>query len=888
MTSWVRLAWLSRSPVPRLRTQNLGIIPINLRRYNWVNPRIRQAKKHKKPTIIIEDSPEQSQNAHLISDFKHYLKTTEIPSKLRIGILKTKLSSVANEVTDYSINKDMIPIINAVFMHLYRVHKGDLSEIIQREEIYMLYKKTAQSLPQSGSFELPEFMVRLTQDFLLPNQSTPDDILVQIIALGSSLKFSEFKSILEFIVKKKRSLLSQTFTKAALDYLGDKKELNLATFEAFLDVATSQKAPYLLNNDYCNGFIQYTESLFEERNPRVHEYQELDKNIYRIQYVTTRISDQSFGGLDLESAMKLFKLKADLNSVKCSDQDHFQIQKMLTKLNDLGKSSDFAEMKDVVFRQNFSDESLAETLLVELIGQRELFVNMRTSLSEYLVSDDVKFSADLRMKAELSQTLDKVRGEPESVVYNEIEPVFTPYVDLTGDISLTHASIVQALMLSGCVTPSGEGLLSLNKTFERELSLDQTIPVFKFRIDRAIELEDHVSAYQIFEESLKAGAVNWEETSDPRNSLTLNNLIGLICEKENDIVEIFPKFRKIKQHMSTNASAEAITLLAKRMLAGECVGDTIELLKRELPKTDKEATIKLQVSPPWAYAYKELFEILHNFVITYENESTHETNWVLYGELHKYFHVPYETYLPAIQYFCKADRLNAALVIFRQIKRLNELHGSNNRNPPPLREMYMYLLRTFGDRLYEEGVLEMHEYMSMDVHLQDQDIDLQNSLLNAYSNLQSIGKARDLFLSISSNPKQHGGINEETVQIMIKTYTYSDILYVKKFWNNLSQFGIFPDYGIYKQYLIAHVYHGLTEDAFKLIDEIDDYNIELSPDLLVSMFNYCLDSKKQKEIETWAIENHKEMWDDIKTSGVLKTATDYMPDTNLLTDGSNA
>lgn len=864
-------------------------MPIVLRRTNWVNPKYRFKKKSKSAMksrdVIIEGAGEVSEISNRISDFKYYLKTTEIPQKLRLSLLKTKLAEIVHDGDDYSSNQEMISTINAVFMHLYRTHGGSLEGILSPDEIYKLFQKTAGGLPQSGLFELPEFMVRLTQQFLTSDQIVPDKTLLLIITLGSSLKFSEFSAILGYIIKNKKSLLSSTFSKAVLDHLKDRNELNLASYEAFLSVSNGEISPSLLTDEFATSFVSFVETLFEERNPRVHEYQELDKNVYRIQLVTNRLIEQAFDHLQTSTCLKLLKFKADLNSVVASDLDVLQIQKMFTILNEKGKDSDFKDIEAVIFKHDLFDESLADTLLVELTKQRELFAQMRLSLSDYIMADDVKFSLSLRLKAAMIQVIESSEDSEEALL-PVLKSVFTPYLELTENLQDSYTNIVQVLMFSGKAEPNGTIIQRLKEFFQVNYEFEPTILSFQYRIDRGIEMEDAVQSYQVFEESLKYGSVHWNLISDPSILQTLNKLIQALCETEEGISTIFPKFRKIKLHMSTQASAEAINALAKKMLVEECVGDTKELLKRELPTIPKDSVTRIQVTPPWAYAYGELFNTLHNFVISYANEETHETNWVLYGELHKYFEVPYNTYMPALEFFCKVDRLNAALVIFRQIKKLNELHGTT-QYLPPLRDMYMFLLKTFGDRLYEEGVVEIHEYLNMDVHIQDQDIDLQNCILNAYSNLQSVGKARDLFLTISANAKQNGGINEETIQIMIKTYTYSDMLYVKKFWNNLSQFGIFPDYNIYKQYLIAHVYHGLTEDAFALVDEIDDYNIDFSPDLLLSMYNYCLDLEKQVEIEKWAIDNHREEWESVKQSGLLKTASNYMPDTNLLIDGGH-
>lgn len=890
MSSWPRLAGASKNAALCL---NLALwssagsrsIPRLLRRTNWVGAKSRFKKKPTALAVIIEGAGDESEMSNRITDFKYYLKTTEIPQKLRISLLKSKLGEIVHDVDDYSSNKEIIPTVNAVFMHLYRTHNGSMDSILPRKDIYKLFLKTAASLPQSGLFELPEFMVRLTQAFLTSSERIPDQTLLQIVALGSSLKFGELSAVLAYIVKNKNLLLSPSFSKAVLDNLKERNELNLASYEAFLTVSTPETSELLLTDEFCRSFMEYVESLFEERNPRAHEYQELDKSIYRIQYVANKLIDQTFDLLNTSICLKMLKFKHDLNSVIASDLDVLQIQKMFTHLNGEGKQTGFEAIKSAIFQHDLFDETLAHTVLLELVKQGPLFSQLRATFCEFIVSDDVKFSLALRLTAAMVRTLES-NSDSEEVLFPILKSTFTPFVELTDDLQECFTNIVQVVMLSRRVQPIGKVIQGLKEVFEADYTFEPTILSFQYRIDRALEDGDAIQAYQVFEESLKYGSVHWNLSSDPSTSHTLNNLIRVLCEKGDSITSIFPQFRKVKQHMLTQASAEAINALAKRMLAEECVGDTIELLKRELPTIPKDSVLRLQVDAPWAYAYRELFDTLHNFVITYTNEETHETNWVLYGDLHKYFHVPYNTYMPALEFFCKVDRLNAALVIFRQIKKLSELHGTN-QYLPPLRDMYMFLLKTFGDRLYEEGVVEVHEYLNMDVNLQDQDIGLQNCILNAYSNLQNVGKARDLFLSISSNAKQYGGINEETIQIMIKTYTYSDMLYVKKFWNNLSQFGIFPDYSIFKQYLIAHVYHGLLDDAFALVDDIDDYNIDFSPDLLLAMHNYCLDLEKQIEIEKWAIENHNEEWESVKQSGLLQTASNYMPDKNLLIDGGH-
>ena len=45
---------------------------------------------------------------------------------------------------------------------------------------------------------------------------------------------------------------------------------------------------------------------------------------------------------------------------------------------------------------------------------------------------------------------------------------------------------------------------------------------------------------------------------------------------------------------------------------------------------------------------------------------------------------------------------------------------------------------------------------------------------------------------MSLEPKDAGGVDETSATIMIKAYTYNDLIYVQKFWDNLSMFGLVP------------------------------------------------------------------------------------------------
>ena len=121
---------------------------------------------------------------------------------------------------------------------------------------------------------------------------------------------------------------------------------------------------------------------------------------------------------------------------------------------------------------------------------------------------------------------------------------------------------------------------------------------------------------------------------------------------------------------------------------------------------------------------------------------------------------------------------------------------------------------------------------------------------------------------------------------MLKTFTYSDMMYVQKFWNDLSLYGVLPNYAIFKQYIIAHVYHGLVDEAFEVLKEMEDYDIEFSSDLLLAMHNYCLEVPAQEKVKSWAQKNFPDKLESLAEKGLLKPATNYVPNENLIAESN--
>lgn len=873
LTTDSTLMWPKRRILPRgpvLGRPAFGITPFarfqTAQRWrSWSNPFKKLSPASKYPQVVIEEPDDDSA---LIADLKHYIKTTDVPHKLRTSILTAKLTELIETTDDFEF---IIPTVNAVFMELLQLNNEQLQDVVPLETLFKLFTKSATTVLAQQA-PLPEFMSVLTRAFV-KDIVVPPSILVYVVELASLTNRNYLFRSIKMLIETKRT--SPEFFTALLQYYEETGSLDLNKYETITYACREQDV--VLGDEFYSKLIAFVESIYAQEPPVVHEYKNNERNLQRVQHLLSSNVSQvlSFKQVSSGTLIKLAKLSYELQSAFPDEGLEAFIKSIFDSMDETASKGICEEL----FRQNLGDETLAELLLAMAWSSKyNCSKSLLECITKYITSDDVKFSSPLIFQCKVYS----LEEQDELQVFELLKSAITEFSQHKNNVDYNdlYTRIIQSLMITGIVTPRGPCIQLLTGFFAESFPTENTVYAYKHRLDAAIEQQDYITAVNIFDDSLQ-DTFQWSTTHDPTVQSTLNNLIVLICMKMSDINAIFPIFTKIKQQMVTQCNIHSIKALAPRMLQAEYVGDLIEMMKRELPKISKESNLKLPSNTPFGAHYRQLFDTLHSFVISYNNEETHETNWVLYGELHKYFYVPFESYLPALQFFCSKDRLNASLVIFRQVKMLSELHGQAQFLPPS-RDMYMYLFGVYGDKLYEDGVKEIHEYLKMDVALPKQDIALQNCILNAYSNLQDVPKARDLFLAMSSNPKLIGGINEETVQIMIKTYTYSDFMYVKEFWNNLSHFGIVPNYPIFKQYLIAHVYHGLAEEAIDLTEEMKDYGIEFSSDTLMSMYNLSADQKSQKLISTWAKEKYPLEWTEVLNSGLLKSATGYEPDTNII------
>ncbi|KAK6457206.1 uncharacterized protein RJT20DRAFT_150054 [Scheffersomyces xylosifermentans] len=883
-----------------MRTEKFGAL--------WFNPLSKFSPRKKveiQPQVvetIIEEPSEGTAsggNANYVvklKEIKHYTRSSEIPPKLRLKILTTKLSEFVQETEAEVWTRELIKEFDSVFMDYWRLLKREGKDLtsLKLDTLIVLFGKSSkpfidnQSSPKHQQRVTLPVYLSLVIPFLLSKESheISPKVLVLLVDLGSSLK--DLDVVLQSLFANKGDDLSPEFSNELIEYYEnkdmtkEKKEKLLSqVYESVIKASINIPKINLIDDEFYSKYISFLESLFREVAPKTHEYLNLERSIDYIHYTNNQLlSHIPLEKTSIGSLLHLVKLTMDLLSVSNDRDAEDNIKRILDYIVQKPNAQTFATIQEEIFKQDIEDETLVETILF-LSWTKKEYHELALILSEFIMSDDVKFSDELRIQAAAYVSLHMER-KSEIDLYETVRKQIESQAKAAKELNYVdlHLRIMQALVGSE-VSARGVFTEKISKYFIDNYHIEPSLYSYKHRLDKAIKEDNFVEAIEIFDDSVSQ-FIQWHSSSDPAVFKTLNDLIVILCKHMDNIERIFPIFQNIKRQMLRKANIDAVSALSLKMLQAEYVGDLIEMLKRELPEIDKDSSVRLPSERVFGTKYRELFEILHKFVVNYENEETFETNWVLYGELHKFFNLPFEFYMPTIRFFCEHDRLHAALLIFRQIRKNFEVHNQ----APPTREMYMYLFKEFGEKLYEDGVNEMHGYIKLDINLPQQDIALQNSILNAFSNLQDVPRARELFLSISSNPKKYGGINEETIQIIIKTYTYHDLAYVKKFWNNLSQFDIIPNYAIYRQYLIAHVYHGYAEEAIQLIDEMADYDLEVTSDTILALHNYCLEKDGQKKIAEWAQQNHPEKWKELITSNLLVGATNYMPSDNLIAGSS--
>ncbi|CAX44128.1 conserved hypothetical protein [Candida dubliniensis CD36] len=800
--------------------------------------------------IIEEPKPYKDPKIQLIyNEIATYLSADadKMPNNIKSKILQRKMISL--------LSLDGVQEKSEVMEVLELVVNNGLKKQIPLEISILVFSKYFNEIIESGS----TFANSVVKSLLSNIDKLPTATVIQLIDYTQDKNVADLSVILKSLQTK---VQYNDFIEEYLFHLKETGKFNLKTFEELIMLNE-------IHDSLITYLDEYIQLLFEDNIPEVHCYTNLEYNLDRIQMLLNNLIEKvDFKDIAVESVIKLFKLNWEILSANRCEASARNGDKILNYVQDKVEP-----VKSFIFRQNLDDESLLEIILFS--GWSYPSKALAKEVSNFVIADDVKFSPYVRFQSEIYCLAHS--NLPEQELLGQIINK-TPQ---NLDTDLVCEKVIQALMTSD-IPPTA----SILDKIISGLAVEQSVYSYKYRIDKAISNNDHESALKLYNRSI-SNVTQWSEyTHDPSIVLTLNNLIQCLVNNL-PMKEAFPLFQNVKAQLQKEINIDTINAIVPKILQEDMTGDIIELMNRELPKIPKDSPIKLPMEQPFGYKYYQLFDTIHEYCITNTKDKRMVNNWYLYTHCYNYFFIPHDRILPTMKFFCENERWNGALRIFKKVIEMSQLHGEH-KHKPPTREMYLYLINEFGDKLYEDGVIEVHELLKMDLNLAKQDKELQHSIMNAYCNLQEVGKVRDLFLSMSLEPKESGGVDETSATIMIKAYTYNDLIYVKKFWDNLSMFGLVPDYQMFKQYLIAYSYHGCIEKSIEIADSIQDYELELTSDLLTSMHNFCYQIEGQEKLKTWAQSNHPEIWQQAVESGKLIDASGYKPNENFLVAGSSS
>lgn len=831
---------------------------------NFVGSKIKSKNKNKnknkkkkeyiieEPTIYQNETIQKYYNG--ISPYLVEEESSDLTNELKVKMMSTKIEELLNNVEEIEGNDELIEVLELSIKNGFKDINNNNRTNIPIELSILLFDKLYNEI----IIKQPGFSKQIIESLLLNIEKLPNLTIIQLVTYIQDSKSSKLNQILKSLLNR---INFDSFLKDYLEYLYEKKKLSLEIFEELIELE-------MIKDDMIKYLNKHIEDLFKETTPEVHCYLNLEYNIDRIQYVINQmINKLQFSGISLDSLLTIFKLNWEILQVNKCQESSDNNDKILNYLQD--KTN---QVKDEIFRQNLDDESLAECLLFTSWKYNNKM--LANEITEFISKDEVKFLQMLRYQSEVYKIVHN------SLLNNVVEQIIAKLPEHMENPSEVYEKSIQAIMTSD-ISPTSEIIDQL----QIQLSTEKSIYSYKYLLDRAIEMNDYEVSMKIFNASVSDFTPWAQYNTDPTISKTINDLIQCVVNN-NPMKQAFPIFQSIKAQLQQQINIDTINSIVPKILQEDLTGDVIELMTRELPKMEQEQPDKFPIDKPFGYKYYKLYDMIHTYCITNTNDSRMVNNWYLYVHCYNYFFIPHERLLPTMKFFCENQRWNAALRIFRSLLELSKLHGEHNHKPPS-REMYLYLINEFGDKLYEEGIIEIHESLKMDLTLDYQDRELIHSIMNAYCNLQEVSKVRDLFLTMSLNPKDEGGVDETSAMLMIKAYTYHDLMYVEKFWNNLTTFGLIPDYKLLKQYLIAYSYHGLIDKSIEIVENIEqDYDLELNDDLLINMYNYCYEIQGQQKLQNWATKNHPEIWNNIVKSGKLIQASGYKPNENFLVDGS--
>lgn len=497
---------------------------------------------------------------------------------------------------------------------------------------------------------------------------------------------------------------------------------------------------------------------------------------------------------------------------------------------------------------------------ISLSSQQDKFLEYICSPANFPNSDvtDFRFYKKLKEVKNVSNAQD---------IIDIFESAKSNGVELTDDFIQNSLDIISCENFNNIVKYFNE----IHDYFLENSKYQSDIKTFNNLIICALNNNSDVdSAIFFFEESLNHG-ISWDQRSQTHDTSdqsmteymeTLDNLIVCMCEKiPDDVKRVFSIYQKIR--MFTKAVGyNAQVALAKLFLSYNFVGDVERFLEDELGPDERNVYWKTQ---------RELYEVLFNYACESQN---YRDAWLIYGLCEKYFASPHFAYKIIMKHFCDLGRPDASLLIFKNMRNRFKDTGVN----PPTEDIYSLLFHEFGKVGYDVGVNDLFICLKMDITVEPS-IALVNEAMNAYTELDDVSKAVQLWREICSFP---GGPNHDSYTTVLKLCTKVSIQDVEKMWNQLKEdapkLGGISDEN-YRQYIIANCYHGFYARALDIaknmavIEAPKSKSNELvvktnattpSRETIISLYNWTMTEARKKDVEEWAKETYPHIWNSIK------------------------
>lgn len=425
-----------------------------------------------------------------------------------------------------------------------------------------------------------------------------------------------------------------------------------------------------------------------------------------------------------------------------------------------------------------------------------------------------------------------------------------------------YNAVVLAALARGWTVAAVQQLL---ESLLREYDLQRDLDLFWLLMNSALDANDPTTAMALWEQ-LFAEGVLWNEV-EGKYAMVLNRAVHASASEYLDARAMditldsaqcktaWKWFTRLEGAHHKPEPATAAKLMDLFLWnREEYVGNAATIAKYVLPELGSKDLVG--EAPPLAKASRDTYGPVYDLLFRYITRADLDANrnWTALGVLDEHFVVAEEHYLPLMKRFVEFDRPNAALVLFKTMKRHHRFYGL----PPPSPEVYTYLYAQFGRLRYAEGVEQMHRMMTMEV-LVPIDIAVLNACLLAFVGIGDGLGVRTLYNSILAIPKERGA-NSDTVAIMMRHYAAVGITSARQYWAGLGDYDILPDTEAYRWFIAAHGHAGMGEDALAVAQLMEENYVDMTPAVLATLHNWTQNEEQRAVAAAWASETYPAQW----------------------------